>query len=556
MGKAALYLETARHLGVGQVAARVWRGLGGKTRLSGWDGARPDPTKADASMPSALSELDFDPAFVRRFDLDALCAGRVELLHVAEEADWDSSDFWRAESQAPLWRFNLHYHEYLLPLAKAFLDTGERGYLAVAEGIVSGWIAANLQPAGGPGWDPYPISMRTVCWLALLAECGDDMDEEVVAQMETSLADQAAFLADHLETDILANHYLEGLKALALLGLHFKDDNLANSAVHALEGQVAEQILPDGMHFELSPMYQKVVLEDLLRVAVALRAARRSSEVIDRAVGRMCDAAWSMERGLVRTPLFNDAGDNVSKGLESLLACARKRLGIEPSFTSELADSGYEVIEASRLKLVFDCGRANPPHAMAHMHCDALSFELYTDGAPVVVNCGTYQYQGDLRNWFRSTGASSGVCVDGCEQHEMWSQFRVARYGQGGPVSREGDSATARFRDYLGHESERTVRLSAKGLAVTTSCKEGSVLTCRYHLNSGLSLLEADGGWRVPEVACSISVEGEDVTCRVEDTRRAPEFGLLGHGKTLVVKSGGTQQITFAFEEGGADERQ
>lgn len=38
-----------------------------------------------------------------------------------------------------------------------------------------------------------------------------------------------------------------------------------------LKTQVNEQVLDDGMHFELSPMYQKIVLEDLMRAAIVLQ---------------------------------------------------------------------------------------------------------------------------------------------------------------------------------------------------------------------------------------------------------------------------------------------
>ena len=56
-----------------------------------------------------------------------------------------------------------------------------------------------------------------------------------------------------------------------------------------------------------------------------------------------------------------------------------------------------------------------------------MSFELFCDGKPVVVNCGTYAYQCKERSFFRSTAAHNTVMVDGTEQSQCWGAFRLAK---------------------------------------------------------------------------------------------------------------------------------
>ena len=172
----------------------------------------------------------------------------------------------------PLWRFNLHYHEFLLPLAKAYLDTSDDRYLDKAKTIVANWINACPCDKGGVAWDPYVISMRIVSWLAFYGELAEKLDHDAnfIARLNSSLAKQYVYLSKHLEKDLLANHYLENLKALVILACYFDDAGTLDIAVPKLLEQVEEQILPDGMHFELSPMYHKIVLEDLMRVASCL----------------------------------------------------------------------------------------------------------------------------------------------------------------------------------------------------------------------------------------------------------------------------------------------
>ena len=257
----------------------------------------------------------------------------VGLLHHAEHVDWESC--WHAPLATPLWRYNLHYMEYLLPLAHARKLTGEARYAEKAKRLVDAWIDANPRGLGGVGWDPYPIAMRAVNWLALRAELRGELeaDEAFLKKMDSSLAEQAEHLSQHAERDLLANHYLEDLKACALLAAYFDDEAMMSAALPLLEEQVAEQVLPDGMHFERSPMYHKIVLEDLLRVAAALGESPSGVPAwLSDAIRRMCGCLHSLERGVSRTPLFNDAGDNVAKGRDALLECARRMLGVEPHY--------------------------------------------------------------------------------------------------------------------------------------------------------------------------------------------------------------------------------
>ena len=47
----------------------------------------PDANKADIRRVPALSEIDFDPVFLARFDVNALLDDRVELLNHEERMD-------------------------------------------------------------------------------------------------------------------------------------------------------------------------------------------------------------------------------------------------------------------------------------------------------------------------------------------------------------------------------------------------------------------------------------------------------------------------------------
>lgn len=81
---------------------------------------------------ATLPELDFDMDFLQRFPVSELMNGKISFLHQTEKFDWNGK--WKIENQTALWNFNLHYFEYLHPLAKVYLDTGKKNICKKAKG--------------------------------------------------------------------------------------------------------------------------------------------------------------------------------------------------------------------------------------------------------------------------------------------------------------------------------------------------------------------------------------------------------------------------------------
>ena len=423
-----------------------------------------------------MPELDFDSEFLSRFDVDAILGNRVKLLHHEEAVDWENS--WHEPLSTPLWQFNLHYCEYLLPLAKANLETNDARYLDKGKAIIESWIDSCSRAKGGVAWDPYVISMRVVNWLSFYGELQINLerDNRFIEKFNRSLSEQFYHLSQHLEKDLLANHYLENLKALVILSCYFDDKKTLDMVLPELYGQVEEQILPDGMHFELSPMYHKIVLEDLLRVAASLVARGfDASEVSERLrLQGMSDCLWSLEKNTNRTPLFNDSGDNVAKSRDALLQCARERFNIQAVYHDCLPNAGYAILERTTdsgiVKVIFDAGSPGPLYAMGHAHCDALSFECFIDGQPWMVNCGTYAYQNESRLEFKSTLFHSTIKIDDEEQHECWAPFRVAGFSNARLLFCDGGSAMGEIvQRGSGTTAKRYIGLEPDGLLICDS---------------------------------------------------------------------------------------
>ena len=474
LSKIRRYAWTIRYLKPEQIFWRIGKRLGLNCAVKG---ASPGGNLTQQRK-VALPELDYDPVFLNRFSVEELINDRITLLHAAEDFSWEGS--WKVDGRSPLWNYNLHYFEYLHPLTARYLATGDQKFLDKTRQMILGWIRQNPRQGGGAGWSAYAVSLRLTNWMAYLSAVGSFLDTSFQENMSKSIHEQYVYLSRHLEKDILGNHYFENLKTLVLCALFFGDSDALSAYIRAFRKECREEILPDGMHFELSPMYHKIVLEGLLRVATALREAQMPDAELEQLAQDMLDAADTIENGLSRTPLFNDCGDNIAKSLDALLVAANKHLGLVPVRKNALPQSGYYIFENGPWKLIVDAGVAGPDYIPGHSHCDAMSFELYHHGEPFLVNCGTYAYQCEERHYFRSTEAHNTVQVLGIEQSEIWSTFRLARRSKTRVLEVLENGISLEMTDYKGNCIRREILLKADSLHIK-DCGKGLQLQSHLH---------------------------------------------------------------------------
>lgn len=408
----ARYFHTLRHLRPVQITGRLWHRV---------NPARPD-LKAAPSL--RLAAGHWANAVERPASMLAADAFRFLAVigQVRNAVDWNDP------AREKLWLYNLHYFDDLNAVAAAERTAWHRA-------LTARWVAEN-PPGVGNGWEPYPSSLRIVNWIKW-GLAGHELD----AAWVDSLAVQARWLRRHIEWHLLGNHLFVNAKALVFAGLFFAGDEAAEwlaLGLRILGREVPEQVLPDGGHFELSPMYHAIILEDVLDL---LNAA-------DVWPGQVPDAVVAYWRGVAGRMLywleqmihpdggisfFNDAALGIAANFATLAAYS-KRLGIVPSVMAtkgrcaHLADSGYVRLQQGNATALLDVARIGPDYLPGHAHADTLSFELSLFGQRVVVNSGTSQYGlGAERLRQRGTAAHSTVEVDGADSSEVWGGFRVAR---------------------------------------------------------------------------------------------------------------------------------
>lgn len=425
--KVLLYINTVKYLRPSQIFYRPINRI--KRRLYKKNFIRvhvPDNISVNDTCDYLIPELDFGQDYLARFNLKAILNDEFTFLNISKKVD--ISQAWNNEGPQHLWRYNLHYFEYLYALAyEYFKDKNQDQYYYKFKYLIENWID-NSPFAYGDGWHPYTISLRLTNWISVYPVFKDMIkaETEFDSKLKESLYLQYRYLQQNLEKDVLGNHYFENIKALIIGSVFFAENKIKNKFKAELLKQLEEQILEDGMHFELSPMYHKIVLEDLIKIAYWLREDSEFSLLVSY-IKKMIDVTYSLEENFGKTPAFNDSADGISKGYISLMNACSKYFNLKSEFKGELESSGYYIIIDQSKKLIFDTGAICPKYLPAHGHCDALSFELSVNKNPLIVNSGTFRYEeGKWRNYFRSTKSHNTVIIENQEQSKFWGSFRIA----------------------------------------------------------------------------------------------------------------------------------
>lgn len=418
MGQLSNYLHTVRYLRPSQIYHQLWNRA---------FAARPtQPVRHAPNLRDGVSGFGYLTPFAGRVSGDSeFC-----FLNVAHSGAKTGMVDWAATQMPKLWRYNLHYFDYLLDLT---LPSEQKAAL------INDWIG-QCPPGMPDAWEAYPVSLRIVNWVKWLLVAPRSARS---AAWDASLYSQARWLNSNLEYHLLANHLLKNAVALFFAGAYFSEaeaDTWLTRGWSLLRQELTEQFLPDGGHYERSPMYHSLCVVDYLDVlaligsSTALSSLEGMSKMQTRLV-TIVDFLRDIALPDGEIPLFNDAAFGIAPVPQRVLDYAERVL--EHSFAAEAPahlsildkpDSGYYGWRVNRDMLVVDCGAIGPDWQPGHAHCDTLSYELVLNGKRVVIDSGVYDYEaGPRRLLARGTAAHNTIMLDGREQSELWGVFRVAR---------------------------------------------------------------------------------------------------------------------------------
>lgn len=405
--------------------------------------------------------------------------------------------------------------QWLIPCGQAYALTRDETFAVAARDILDEWIAANPY-ARTVNWAvPMEAAIRIVTWSWLLGALGTSTAWQAPSFRERFLCMlylHGDFTQRNLErSDINGNHYTADAAGLTVAGLLFQRRPWAESGWRILCSELPRQVYPDGVDFEASTAYHRLVGELFLLAALYREQLGETvpPDYRERVteMGRFT-AAYLRPDG--SAPVWGDTDDARAlpldgaaptdhRGFLGMLAAAWNADDLTARFSGSRAqaawllgaaaaealpseattpqsvafpDGGVYILASRRDHVFIDCGPVGLAGRGGHGHNDCLSFDAVLDGVPVAVDPGSYVYTAswEWRNRFRSTAAHSTPAIDGYEQAKLVPELLWSLGNEATPEVHAFDADRGVFvgahRGYLrvpgGVVVKRTIELDGK----------------------------------------------------------------------------------------------
>jgi len=467
MKKVALLVNTVRHLKSRQVIYQVAYRLRKVKPLAAY---RKDN---DVHRTQLLTFSDVLPAL-------ACADGQGTFDFLNQEIKFENEVNWDDLRYGKLWNYNLHYGNYLLqeeiPLPQRLQ-----------------WLRRlhDKLMTDATGLEPYPVSVRAINIILLL--CRHHLNDQEILQ---ALYAELNFLSGRVEYHLLANHVLENAFALLLGGAFFNQAKWIDLGHKLLSQELNEQVLHDGAQYELSPMYHQIILYRLLELIDWYGDYDKRDENFLAEIRAKANLMLSWLQNMTfsnnEIPYLNDSAPGITYDTATLLRYAAL-LKLEPVPAVPLAESGYRMYRRGGYECVVDVAAIGPSYQAGHGHSDALSFILYFNNRPVLVEAGTSTYEaGAIRDYERSTSAHNTVVVNKTNQSNVWGGFRVGERAAVTIVHDEENMLSAEHDGYVNNfkvKHNRTYTFTALGITIIDKLigEKASKAVAYFHLHPSMS---------------------------------------------------------------------
>jgi len=456
-----------------------------------------------------------------------------------------------------VWEPSRHHH--LTVLAAAYFLTQEPRYAEAVDRQLRSWLAQNPFLSGIHWTSGIELGVRLISWVwirrLLDGWAGARALFEENSVFLRQLHHHQEYLARLPSHGSSANNHLiaehAGQFAACCAFPFFRESSSwREQAAGSMRREIRRQTFECGLNRELATSYHMFVLELFLAAAVEGAAADHPlDEGVWSGACRMTDALAAILDGDGKPPRQNDGDDAIGLMLDapdtdrcrSLLATGDALFGRcdwWPEFAGDdlrtmlwrhMAGRPSHRVERPRARpnLFADAGMAilrgdmsdgrelwcrcdHGPHGYlsiaAHGHADALSVELRCGGVEILVDSGTYTYQGEeaWRSYFRSTIGHNCLELGGVDQSLSGGAFMWTRMAKSelleldglekGPVAEWYAQHDGYMRLTPGALHRRRVRLDRAGgaLSITDVVVSEGGQTCRLAFHLG------------PEVRCRL----------------------------------------------------
>jgi uncharacterized heparinase superfamily protein len=330
------------------------------------------------------------------------------------EKKFENKIDWNFQNYGKLWNYNLQYLDFLKQ--ESITDVIK---ISLVKDLYGDLWEGNLL------LEPYPASLRIMNMIRFLSnmKSHDSESEELMKYLSA----EVNYLSKNLEYHILANHLMENAFALLMGGYFFDQKEWKDLGEKILLKELNEQILNDGAHFELSPMYHQIILFRVLEALAYIPKENGLYNLLFSKAGKMLSWLKSITFSNGSIPHFNDSTDGISYTTSQLLKIADS-LEVQEMQCHEFSDSGFRKYENEKFELIIDFHGISPSYQPGHAHADTFSYCMNYKNKPIVVDTGISTYNiSPRRDYERGTKGHNTIAINSFNSAEVWAGFRIGK---------------------------------------------------------------------------------------------------------------------------------
>lgn len=511
-----LFIHTLRHLRLRQIIYQL------KYRLL--------KSKFHAAVAPNVSSIKFQPWIDK---CPCLEGDKFCFLSVT-----DSFKSWNYIGHGMLWAYNLNYMDWLLQPDMSYGD-GEKW--------IDTYIAAYHDNTVGK--DPYPIALRAINWIKFIAKNHKYIGKAKFKEWNDSLYSQCLHLTRKLEYHLLGNHLLEDAYSIFIAAIYFGDRHLYKKAVGLLQQELDEQLLPDGAHYEQSPMYHCILLDRLLDCCnfsfnnVRFKEQEKFNHYLCEKAIRMLGHLDNISYTDGSIPLFNDSAVGIAPTPLQIKDYA-SRLGIvwQPLMMKEC---GYRKMENAIFEAFVDIGNLTATYQPGHTHADTFSYELRIKGKPFIIDTGISTYNKTARRQYeRGTIAHNTVSINDRDSSEVWGGFRVGKRAKVDILTDQTDEIRVSHNGYgKRYTHDRRFSMHQKSFMVDDSILQKCNAVSYIHLAPSVRIISHDDSTVVTDVGV-IRISGTLISA-IDDCEVSERYNELI--PTKVIKCKFNKDMSYAI---------
>ena len=331
-----------------------------------------------------------------------------------QKKKFDTID-WNFNEYGKLWNYNLVYFDFL---------NQKKVHIGESLNLIHNFIYNDNTHVSGH--EPYTISLRNVNWIKFILS-NNIKDQSIDDYLYSSYKR----LLDNLEFHLLGNHLMENAFSLLFGAYYFNDRDFYRKSEEILLKEFDIQILDDGGHFELSPMYHSIILQRILDSLYLMDNNNFiDSGELNKKMHRQAVLMLSWLKTITYKnndiPHFNDSTDGIALSAKDLFSYAES-MGLQWS-RALLSESGYRKYSTDNSECIIDVGSIGPDYLPGHGHSDISNFEFRYESIPFIVDTGTSTYENNKKRQIeRSNESHNTIMINDISQSEVWNSFRVAR---------------------------------------------------------------------------------------------------------------------------------